>query len=42
MEAVIMNTLTLEYKVLIVNGGSFGQRFVDLCEMKWSISIFAD
>lgn len=33
MEAVIMNTLTVEDKVLIVNGGSFGQRFVDLCEM---------
>ena len=27
MEAVIMNTLTVEDKVLIVNGGSFGQRF---------------
>lgn len=33
MEAVIMNTLTKEDKVLIINGGSFGQRFVDLCEI---------
>lgn len=31
MEAVVMNTLTSRDKVLIVNGGSFGQRFVDLC-----------
>ena len=33
MEAVIMNTLTTKDNVLIVNGGSFGQRFVDLCEI---------
>lgn len=31
MEATIMNTLTREDKALIINGGSFGQRFVDLC-----------
>lgn len=33
MEASIINTLTKEDKVLIVNGGSFGQRFVKLCEI---------
>ena len=33
MEATIMNTLTDEDKVLVVNGGSFGQRFVDLCKI---------
>lgn len=33
MEAVVMNVLTEQDKVLIVNGGSFGQRFVDLCRM---------
>lgn len=31
MEAAVMNTLDSQDKVLIVNGGSFGQRFVDLC-----------
>ena len=31
MEAVIMNTLTAKDKVLVINGGSFGQRFVELC-----------
>ncbi|MDE5572096.1 MAG: aminotransferase class V-fold PLP-dependent enzyme [Prevotella sp.] len=30
METAIMNTLTKEDKALVVNGGSFGQRFVDL------------
>ncbi len=30
MEASVMNTLTSDDKVLVVNGGSFGQRFVDL------------
>ncbi len=30
MEATIMNTLTPNDKVLVVNGGSFGQRFVEL------------
>lgn len=33
MEAVVMNVFTEEDKVLIVNGGGFGQRFVDLCEL---------
>lgn len=33
MEAAIMNTLTPEDKALVVNGGSFGQRFVDLCRI---------
>lgn len=30
MEAAIINTLTSEDKVLVVNGGSFGQRFVEI------------
>lgn len=33
MEATIMNVFTENDKVLIVNGGSFGQRFVELCEI---------
>lgn len=33
MEATIMNTLTKDDKVLIVNGGSFGHRFVSLCRL---------
>ena len=33
MEAVVMNCFTTEDKVLVINGGSFGQRFVDLCEI---------
>ncbi|MEF9841060.1 MAG: aminotransferase class V-fold PLP-dependent enzyme [Raoultibacter sp.] len=33
MEASVINTLTSEDKVLVVNGGSFGQRFVRLCEI---------
>ena len=33
MEATVMNTLTAGDRVLIVNGGSFGQRFVSLCEI---------
>lgn len=33
MEAVVMNTFDKKDKLLIVNGGSFGQRFVDLCEL---------
>lgn len=33
MEAVVMNTLGKEDKVLVVNGGSFGQRFVELCQL---------
>ena len=31
MEAVVMNTFSEKDKVLVVNGGSFGQRFVDIC-----------
>lgn len=30
MEAAIINTLTKSDRVIVVNGGSFGQRFVDL------------
>lgn len=33
MEATVMNVFTNEDKVLIVNGGGFGQRFVDLCKL---------
>lgn len=33
MEAAIMNTLTSEDRVLVVNGGSFGNRFVELCQL---------
>lgn len=33
MEAVIMNTLTDKDRVLVINGGSFGQRFVELCRI---------
>ena len=33
MEACVINFFTKADKVLIVNGGSFGQRFVDICEI---------
>lgn len=33
MEATIINTLTSDDKVLVVNGGSFGYRFVELLEL---------
>ena len=33
MEAVVMNCFTNKDKVLVINGGSFGQRFVELCEI---------
>lgn len=33
MEAVVMNAFTPADKVLVVNGGSFGHRFVRLCEI---------
>lgn len=33
MEAVVMNCFTGQDKLLIINGGSFGQRFVDLCKI---------
>jgi len=32
MEASVINSFNQADKVLIVNGGSFGQRFVDICE----------
>lgn len=33
MEATVMNVFTPQDKVLVVNGGSFGHRFVQLCEI---------
>lgn len=33
MEAAVLNCLTPQDKVLVINGGSFGQRFVDLCRI---------
>lgn len=33
MEAAVINVFGVNDKVLIINGGSFGQRFVDLCEL---------
>lgn len=33
MEATIINTLTSQDRLLIINGGSFGARFVNLCEI---------
>lgn len=33
MEAAVMNTLTKKDRVLIVNGGSFGQRFCNICDV---------
>lgn len=33
MEATVMNVLTKQDKVLIINGGSFGQRFVNICKI---------
>lgn len=33
MEAVVMNVFDENDKVLIVDGGSFGHRFVQLCEI---------
>ena len=33
MEATVMNVFKEQDKVLIVNGGGFGQRFVDLCNL---------
>ena len=32
MEATVMNVLTSQDRVLVVNGGSFGHRFCELCE----------
>lgn len=33
MEAVVMNCFSKKDKVLIINGGSFGQRFVEICQI---------
>lgn len=33
MEAVVMNTLTKKDKAIVINGGSFGQRFADICRI---------
>lgn len=33
MEAAIMNVFTSQDKVIVINGGSFGQRFADLCSL---------
>lgn len=33
METVVMNLLTPQDRVLVVNGGGFGQRFVDMLEL---------
>ncbi len=33
MESCVMNILNEKDKVLVVNGGSFGQRFVEMCEL---------
>lgn len=32
MDAVVLNTLTKEDKVLVINGGSFGHRFCEICD----------
>ena len=33
MEAVVMNCFTNDDKVLVIDGGSFGHRFVEICEI---------
>lgn len=33
MEAVVMNCFNTDDKVLVIDGGSFGHRFVELCEI---------
>lgn len=33
MEAVVMNCFSSDDRLLIINGGSFGQRFCDICEI---------
>ncbi len=33
MEAAVINSFTFDDKVLIVNGGSFGKRFVEICQI---------
>ncbi len=32
MESVVMNLLTKKNHAIVINGGGFGQRFVDICE----------
>lgn len=34
MDAALLNTLTKDDKVLVINGGSFGKRFADICKNK--------
>lgn len=33
MEAAVMNLFTVQDKILVVNGGSFGERFVKICRI---------
>lgn len=33
MEATVINTLTKDDKAIVINGGSFGKRFVELCNI---------
>lgn len=33
MEAAVMNVLTPSDRAIVINGGSFGQRFVELCQI---------
>ena len=33
MESVVMNILNKDARVIVINGGSFGHRFVELCEL---------
>ena len=33
MESCVMNVLNSDDKVIVINGGTFGQRFVDLCKL---------
>lgn len=33
MEATVMNVLTRSDKAIVINGGSFGERFVELCQL---------
>ena len=33
MEATVINCLTKDDNVIVINGGTFGQRFVDLCQI---------
>ncbi|MBO4315893.1 MAG: alanine--glyoxylate aminotransferase family protein [Prevotella sp.] len=33
MESVVMNVLNRQDKAIVVNGGSFGERFVELCQL---------